>query len=370
MAAHNIRVLIVDDSAVIRELICDFIEETDGIEVAGTACDGMEALEKLETLRPDVVTLDIQMPRMDGLETLDGILARRPTPVIMVSALAQRAADVTLEALERGALDYVAKPQSLSGCERVLREELLRKVRAMADIDVGRVLRARKARQPRLAARSQPAIASPQPGVDASEKLEGGCVAIGISTGGPPALTSIFEALTPPMPPIVVVQHMPAQFTGSFAERLDGISKLAVKEAAAGDVLKPNHAWIAPGGKHLYLRKFGGNVKVNIRDGAPVSSHKPSADVMMKCAAEIFGDRCLGVIMTGMGRDGADGCAMVRAQGGYVLGQDEATSDVYGMNKAAFTEGSVHRQFALDDAARILTMQARRVCADKPLANA
>ena len=167
-------------------------------------------------------------------------------------------------------------------------------------------------------------------------ELAGKCIAIGISTGGPPALAQLFAAIRPPMPPIVVVQHMPPSFTKPLAWRLDSLSELSIKEAAPGDVLEPNHVLIAPGGKHLQVRRMGNAVKAVIRDGPVVSGHKPSVDVMMNSVVEAFGGGCLGVIMTGMGRDGADGCRAIRAAGGYVLGQDEATSDVYGMNKVAY----------------------------------
>ena len=179
-------------------------------------------------------------------------------------------------------------------------------------------------------------------------------MAIGISTGGPPALTRLFEALAPPMPPIVVVQHMPGQFTGPFANRLNTISDLTIKEAESGDILQPNHVFIAHGGMHLYLQQRGRIVKIDVRDGEPVAGHKPSVDVMMECAANIYGDKCLGAIMTGMGRDGVDGCRYIKEHGGYVLGQDQASSDVYGMNKIAFTSGYVNEQFSLDDAPAVL----------------
>jgi len=186
------------------------------------------------------------------------------------------------------------------------------------------------------------------------------CVALGISTGGPPALDKLLGAIQPPMPPIVIVQHMPPQFTGPLAARLNSGTALSVREAAAGDLLQPNCVYVAPGGKHLELSRRGTQVRVMIRDGDPVSGHKPSADVMMTSAAEAFGPKCLGVIMTGMGRDGANGCRTIRAAGGYVLGQDETSSDVYGMNKVAFVEGSVDQQFSLLDGATAITRCVRR----------
>jgi two-component system chemotaxis response regulator CheB len=351
------KVLVVDDSALMRRVITDAINESNDLAVVATAVNGQEAINKFRELEPDVVTLDIQMPGMDGLRALEEILAIRPVPVIMVSSLTQRAADVTLNCLERGAIDYVAKPENAAQAQTVLREELVRKIRASIGADVARVMQIRKRRRPlRPASETGKAFAAASAGPkhSAKEDINGLCIAIGISTGGPPALTRIFETLAPPMPPIVVVQHMPGQFTGPFANRLNAISDLTIKEAEGGDILAPNHVFIAHGGSHLYLEQRGRIVKLDVRDGEPVAGHKPSVDVMMECAARIFGDRCLGVIMTGMGRDGVDGCRYIKESGGYVLGQDQASSDVYGMNKLAFTSGHIHEQFSLDDAPAVL----------------
>lgn len=360
----KIRVLIVDDSVLIREMIGDALRETPDLEVAGMAGNGLDALARLEDLKPDVVTLDVQMPKMDGLETLREILKRKPVPVIMVSALTRLGADTTLEALDQGALDYIAKPDAAHQAAQVLREDLPRKIRSVAGVDVTRMLRVRKSmaerRKVRAATLASTRTLAPTPFADPNG-LTDKCVAIAISTGGPPALTLLFEELTPPMPPIVVVQHMPADFTKPFAWRLNSISRLEIKEAQEGDALLPNHVYIAPGGKHLELRERGGQTKTHIFDGDLVSGHRPSCDVTMKSAAVIYGHRCLGMIMTGMGRDGADGCGEIRRRGGYVLGQDEASSDVYGMNKVAQVEGCVDKQFALEQAATILTQQIKRL---------
>jgi two-component system, chemotaxis family, protein-glutamate methylesterase/glutaminase len=348
-------VLVVDDSALMRRVISDAINESGDLAVVGTANNGDDALVKFRELNPDAITLDIQMPGMDGLTALEQILAIRPVPVIMVSSLTQRSADVTLNCLDRGAMDYVAKPENAKQAETVLRDELVRKIRASIGADVARVMQIRKRRRPaRPATDAGKVIAAATPKHSAQENITGMCIAIGISTGGPPALTRIFEALAPPMPPIVVVQHMPGQFTGPFANRLNSISDLTIKEAESGDVLQPNHVFIAHGGMHLYLEQRGRIVKLDVRDGEPVAGHKPSVDVMMECAAKIFGDRCLAAVMTGMGRDGVDGCHYIKERGGYVLGQDQASSDVYGMNKVAFTSGHVHEQFSLDDASAVL----------------
>ncbi len=369
MTTENIRVLVVDDSAVIRTMICDNIAAEPGMEVAGIARSGEKALEVFESVHPDVVTLDIQMPGMDGLETLDALLTRHPVPVIMVSSLTRAGADVTLDALQRGALDYVAKPERGSDAEEVLGGTLLQMIRSAAGTDVKRILQIRRERKQQRADRSSRKTAPTKLLDTTPEELADKCIVIGISTGGPPALVSLFETLQPPMPAIVVVQHMPSSFTKPLAWRLDSLSALSIKEAAIGDSLEPNHVLIAPGGSHLGLRGRGKCVKTLLDDSPTVSGHKPSVDVLMADAAKIFGNRCLGVIMTGMGRDGAAGCAAIRDAGGYVLGQDEASSDVYGMNKVACVEGNVDRQFGLDNAAAVIVRQVKRLwCSRVPAA--
>lgn len=367
MSSGRIRVLVVDDSALMRRMISDYISDVPDMEVVATASDGHKAVEICRKYEPDVVTLDIQMPKMDGLATLDALLEQNPVPVIMVSALTQAGADVTLDALERGALDYVAKPERGAEVEKALGSDLIRKIRSAAGADVHRVLRIRRARRQRVADQAIAPRTVPSSVVAAgAEGLADKCIAIAISTGGPPALASLFETLRPPLPPIVVVQHMPASFTGPLSHRLNGLSMLAIKEASTGDILRPNHVLIASGGCHLDLQRQGKFVKARLWDGEPVSGHKPSADVMMNSAADIYGPNCMGIIMTGMGRDGAGGCARIRAKGGFVLGQDEATSDVYGMNKVALVEGNVDRQFSLNDAATIITREVARLWCRQP----
>jgi two-component system, chemotaxis family, protein-glutamate methylesterase/glutaminase len=358
MSQENIRVLVVDDSAVSRAIVCDQIEAAPGMSVAARARDGYAALEKVAALHPDVITLDLQMPGMDGLAVLDAVLAANPTPVIMVSSMTYAGAAVTLDALERGAVDYVPKPERGSRGQ-AFAEELIAKIRGAAGVDVHRMVASRKKR--RIVVRLPERPVAKQPPHDCPRELADKCVALGISTGGPPALSRLFTELRPPLPPIVVVQHMPPQFTGPLAARLDSLSALSVREAAQGDAVEPNCVLIAPGGKHLEIVRRGDSIRVSIRDGEAVSGHRPSVDVMMASAAKAFGPNCLGVVMTGMGRDGANGCRAIRNAGGYVLGQDETSSDVYGMNKVAFIEGNVDQQFALSEAAVAITRQARRL---------
>ncbi len=358
MSHAKIRVLVVDDCRLLRQIIIDGLTQSGNVEVVGEAADGQEGLRLIRELRPDVVTLDIQMPQMDGIATLDAIMADRPLPVVMVSSLTQRGAEVTFDALARGAMDYVPKPEGATAGPDFC-AELLRKIRMAAGADVTRVLEIRRAR----AKRSRPVVRTPlKPSSIAlrppRENTEG-CVVIGISTGGPPALASLFENLQPPMPPIVVVQHMPAGFTKPFAWRLNSLSPLSIKEAEEGDLLEPNTVLVAPGGRHLRLRRNGRQVRAVLDDAPPVSGHRPSVDVLMRSVVELFGARTLGVIMTGMGHDGVAGCQAIRQEGGYVLGQDEATSEVYGMNKAAFVKGHVDEQFSLPNAALAITRRLR-----------
>lgn len=362
MDTENIRVFVVDDSAVMRAMICDHVAAAPGMFVIGTAGNGRDAIAAIGTLHPDVVTLDVQMPEMDGLAVLDAILAQNPVPVIMVSAVTRAGASVTLDALDRGATDYVAKPVPGTGEMTRFVGELIHKIRNAASMDIRRVIAMRRSRPQRPrgeAVQARPVAKAPAEACP--PELADRCIAIGISTGGPPALTRVLESLRPPMPPIVIVQHMPPQFTGPLAARLDSISALSVREAAQGDRLQPNCVLVAPGGKHLELRGRKGNVMAVVRDGIPVSGHKPSIDVMMASAAEIFGSNCLGIIMTGMGRDGSNGCRTIRSAGGFVLGQDEASSDVYGMNRAAYTEGNVDQQFGLEEAAAVITWRMKRL---------
>ncbi|MDP7019365.1 MAG: chemotaxis response regulator protein-glutamate methylesterase [Pirellulaceae bacterium] len=343
MSLKRIRVLVVDDSILMRRMIVDQIQSATDIELAGVACDGREAVDLVPKLNPDVVTMDIEMPRLNGLEAVTEIMRRHPVPVVMVSSLTTRAANVTLEALNRGALDFVAKPTSAGAVQAKLSEELLGKVRFAAAVDL-KVLRQSKAKPQR------PSITAT---ADTNSVVK--CIALGISTGGPPALTTLFEQLKPPQPPIVVVQHMPAQFTGPFAARLDAVSPLKIKEAETGDPIEPNSVLIAPGGKHLEVKRSGGRLSAVIRGGDPVNGHKPSVDVMMRSVADVFGRHCLGVIMTGMGSDGSDGCRAIKDAGGTVIGQDEPTSAVYGMNKSAFVDGNVDLQFSLDEASATIS---------------
>jgi two-component system chemotaxis response regulator CheB len=360
--------LIVDDSALMRRLLSDLLGSSPEIEVAGVARDGREAVVQALHLKPDVITLDVEMPEVSGLDALPALLAVNQAPVVMVSALTQEGAEVTLQALELGAVDFFPKPERNQLAEmRASRDLLVAKVLAAAQ---SRVRRPRRTAAPPVApsAPAAPATSAPParrprvrvPGpipppaqASASGSL---CVVIGISTGGPQALSQVFPMLAPPLPPILVVQHMPAQFTGVFSQRLNRYSNAAVtvKEAEEGDLVLPDRVLIAPGGRHVMLTGHPPRVRVALSDDPPVSGHRPSIDVLFHSAARVFQSAAVGLLMTGMGRDGVEGCKAIRAAGGFTLGQDEATSVVYGMNKAAFLEGAVKAQFALDELPTIL----------------
>ncbi len=355
MSNDKIRVLVIDDSPLMRRLMSDCIHSQPGMEVVATADDGAKIVELYEQYRPHVITLDVQMPKCDGLSALDLLIAKAPVPVVMVSTLTKLGANITLEALERGAVDYVAKPENCFSVDNTFTEELTKKIRIAAATQVSRLIALRRSRMERRAQRTVEAKshASVKQILNVVEQdfLREHVIAIGISTGGPPALASMLEQLKPPLPPLLIVQHMPAMFTQAFAKRLDNISELRVKEAEASDTLLPNQVYVAPGGKHMELQQFGREIRIGIREGDTVAGHRPSVDVLFESAARLYGERMLGVIMTGMGRDGVQGCAAIRKVSGYVLGQDETTSDVYGMNKIAFQMGYVDRQFSLQHAA-------------------
>ncbi|QDV36845.1 protein-glutamate methylesterase/protein-glutamine glutaminase [Tautonia plasticadhaerens] len=349
MPDRPVRVLIVDDSALIRKLLGEMLRSSPLLEVVGVARDGEEALELADRLRPDVVTLDVEMPGLSGLEVLPRLLEIAPVPVIMVSSWTQEGADVTLAALELGAVDFLAKPD----------RSRFSQLRDARDLLVAKVLMASKSkvrgqRSPTAAAPAGVVKPPPSPSSRAVRK----CVVLGISTGGPQTLTRIFSRLEPPFPPILVVQHMPATFTAVFANRLNRSCPASVQEATDGQRVEPDRILIAPGGRHLSLSGRPPMARVALSDGPLVSGHRPSVDVLFRSAAEVFGADAVGVMMTGMGRDGVEGCLKILEAGGTTLGQDEASSIIYGMNKAAFEAGAIRSQFSADELPGLLRMLA------------
>lgn len=326
----KIRVLIVDDSAVIRQLLSSILSEDPEIEVVGTAADPFIARERIKELDPDVVTLDIEMPNMDGVTFLRKIMTLRPTPVIMISTLTKAGADITLEALEIGAVDFIAKPTTnLSSNLAEIASELQGKVKAAAHARVG--IR----RQPaRAAAPNPPRHINPDRHI----------IAIGASTGGVEALKCVLMGMPAVCPPILITQHMPPRFTGAFAARLSRECPIRVSEAEHQQIVEPNHAYIAPGSHHMELVRYGGRYHCSLNEGPPVSGHRPSVDVMFRSVARTAGDAAVAAILTGMGKDGAEGMLELRQAGAVTLGQDEASSLIYGMPRVAFERGGVMRQ--------------------------
>jgi two-component system chemotaxis response regulator CheB len=332
-----VRVLIVDDSALMRQLISTMLSADPEIEVVGTAPDPHVARERIKALNPDVVTLDIEMPRMDGLTFLRKIMSLRPMPVVMISTLTQAGAEVTIEALETGAVDFIAKPvQDVASAMGELAEELQSKVKAAARSSV----RVRPS-QPSPARRPRPLL----------NRATGKIIVIGASTGGVEALKEVLMRLPADCPPILVTQHMPATFTPAFARRLDNECPMAVSEATNNARVETGHAYIAPGGYHLELVRSGSHLACSVHDGPAVSGHRPSADVLFRSAARIAGTTSIGVILTGMGKDGAEGLLELRQAGAMTLGQDEASSLIYGMPRVAFERGAVIRQLPLSEIA-------------------
>jgi two-component system, chemotaxis family, protein-glutamate methylesterase/glutaminase len=332
-----IRVLIVDDSATARAVLREILESDPSIEVVATASDAYVARDKIVELKPDVVCLDVEMPRMDGITFLKRLMHYMPIPVVMVSSLTQSGAKTTLEALEAGAVDFVAKPHShiYDGVES-MRDELLNKIKIASRVRV---------RQRTLQAVQQANTTSL---AETTHKI----LAIGASTGGTEALKDVLMGLPRNAPGTIIVQHMPQNFTRPFAERLNGLCSMEVREARNGDSITPGVALIAPGDYHMVVRRSGARYYVEIGSGDKVSGHRPSADVLFNSVAKIAGANAVGVILTGMGGDGARGLLAMRNAGARTIGQDEASCVVYGMPKVAYDLGAVERQLPLDRIAK------------------
>ncbi len=332
------RVLVVDDSALMRGLLSSILSEDPEIEVVDAAPDPLVAREMIKAHSPDVVTLDVEMPHMDGLTFLRKIMTLRPMPVVMISTLTQAGAEVTLEALEIGAVDFVAKPTSAVGpAMAALAEELRAKVKTAA----------------RTRVRARPAQPAPRP--PQRQKLDrqtGKILFIGASTGGVEALKTLLMDMPSDCPPTLITQHMPERFTAAFASRLNRECPMAVCEAADRQRIESGCVYIAPGGAHhLELAREGTAWTCRLTDAPPVSGHRPSVDVLFRSGARLAGAKAIGVILTGMGKDGAEGLLELRKAGARTLGQDEASSLIYGMPRVAFERGAVERQFALTELA-------------------
>lgn len=334
--AGRIRVLVVDDSAFVRRALARMLGAAPDIEVAGLAVDGQDALEQARALRPDVITLDVQMPRLDGLRALESLMRERPTPVLLMSSLTREGAEVTLRGLELGALDFVDKGRAQGNMGLLsLAEELCNKVRALAGATA------------RATPEARPARRRSGPGPRAATRVD--AVVLAASTGGPAALQALIPRLPAGLPAaLLVVQHIPPGFTRSLAERLDARSALAVSEAVEDEEVRPGRALIAPAGRHMRVERRRGTVRVRLLDEPQDALHRPSADVLMGSVAEAYGARSLGVVLTGMGSDGALGLGAIRAAGGGTLAQSEESCVIYGMPKAAVDAGVVDRQVPLE----------------------
>lgn len=334
----KIRVLVVDDSALVRSLLSEIVNRQADMECVGVANDPLMAREMIRELNPDVITLDIEMPRMDGLDFLGRLMRLRPTPVVMISTLTERGAEATMRALELGAVDFVSKPRIgvMDGLSE-LSDQIIDKVRVASKANVRRIAPSPIADSLAVQERAAIGLSSGSMGTSFStEKL----VFIGASTGGTEAIKDILVRLPADFPAVLVTQHMPPGFTKTFAARLNGLSKLAVQEAVNGERLLPGHAYIAPGGLQFRVSRSGANYLAVVEDGEPVNRHKPSVEVLFKSAAKIVGRNAYGVLLTGMGNDGAKAMREMKDAGSYNYVQDEASCIVFGMPREAIQQGA------------------------------
>lgn len=332
-----IKVLVVDDSSLVRRTLSEVLESDPGIKVIATASDPYIAVQKLKEETPDVITLDIEMPNMDGLTFLEKIMSQRPIPVVICSSLAEENSATAIRALELGAIDIIAKPKL--GTKQFLEEsktQICDIIKAAAGIETHRISVRRKV-EPKLSADVILAKANMKSMISTTEKV----VVIGASTGGTEALREFLTALPLNSPGILIVQHMPENYTKSFADRLDGLCKITVKEAEDNDTVLRGRALIAPGNKHMLLKRSGAKYYVEIKEGPLVSRHRPSVDVLFRSAARYAGKNAVGVIMTGMGDDGAKGMLEMKEAGAYNFAQNEASSLIFGMPKEAIKFGGV-----------------------------
>ncbi len=329
---NKTRVVVVDDSALIRGLLSEIINRQPDMQCVGAAADPLAAREMIRELNPDVITLDIEMPRMDGLEFLSRLMRLRPMPVVMVSTLTERGAEVTLKALELGALDFVAKPRlGVADGMRQLSDDITDKIRTASKAHVRRAPPA----VPHIPLAPTP---SPSLGRLSTEKI----IFMGASTGGTEATREVLAYLPADTPAVMITQHMPPGFTTSYAARLNAASQMRVAEATDGERVLPGHAYLAPGGKHLWVERSGANYVARVGDGDPVNRHKPSVEVLFSSAARVVGPNALGVMLTGMGADGARAMREMRDAGAWNIAQDEASCVVFGMPREAIAHGAVN----------------------------
>jgi len=342
------RVVVVDDSALVRSLLAEIINRQHDMQCVGAASDPLVAREMIRELNPDVITLDVEMPRMDGLEFLSRLMRLRPMPVVMVSTLTEQGAEITLRALEMGAIDFVAKPRiGVSHGLNELAGDIVDKIRVAAAAQVRRLAApAPVAATPAAHAPASARPAAPLPRVS-TEKI----ICIGASTGGTEAIREVLVPMPADAPAIVITQHMPPGFTTSFATRLDGLCKIRVAEARDGQRILPGHAYIAPGGRHLRIDRSGSNYVAVVEDTEPVNRHRPSVEVLFKSAARVIGPNAIGIMLTGMGADGASAMREMKDAGSYNYVQDEASCVVFGMPRVAIQHGAAHEVLPLNQIA-------------------
>jgi two-component system, chemotaxis family, protein-glutamate methylesterase/glutaminase len=341
------RVVVVDDSALVRKLLGEIVNAQPDMECIGAAPDPLAAREMIRSLNPDVITLDVEMPKMDGLDFLEKLMRLRPMPVVMVSTLTERGSETTLRALELGAVDFVSKPKiDIAHGLQEYAQEITDKIRAASNARIRKVVAAA------VAAGALPAVSNR---IVSTEKL----LIVGASTGGTEAIRAFVAQLPPDSPGILIAQHMPEGFTRSFAERLDKLSRITVREATHNERVLPGHAYIAPGHSHLLLKRSGSNYVTELSQSPPVNRHRPSVDVLFRSAAQAAGANAIGVILTGMGRDGAAGMREMREAGSYTFAQDESSCVVFGMPKEAIALGGVEEVAPIDEMAhRVLNRLA------------
>lgn len=334
----SIKVLVVDDSALVRSLLSEIISNSPDFSLVGAAPDAYVARDMVNEFAPDVITLDIEMPRMDGLTFLEKLMHARPTPVVMISTLTDASADATLRALELGAVDFIPKPKlGIADGFRAYAELILEKLAEAAQVKV----KPRKKMAPAERVDSSQKIVLNR--LQSTEKI----IAIGASTGGTEAIKDVLMQLPAAVPGIVMTQHMPAGFTRTYAERLNKLTKLHVVEAKGGERILPGHAYLAPGGYHLLVTRSGADYVTKLSDAEPMHRHRPAVDAMMTSVAAACGKNVIAVLLTGMGKDGAQGMLDIRRQGGYTLAQDEQSCVVYGMPKEAVAVGGVDKTIEL-----------------------
>ena len=342
----KIRVVVVDDSALVRSLLTEIINQQPDMVCIGAANDPLVAREMIRELNPDVITLDVEMPRMDGLDFLSRLMRLRPMPVVMVSTLTEKGAEITMRALEMGAVDFVAKPRiGVSSGLKELSSEIVDKIRTAAGAHVKRHATELPVGQAKAVATQAPAAATHRAplGRISTEKV----ICIGASTGGTEAIREVLVPLPADSPAIVITQHMPPGFTTSFAARLDSLCRISVKEASHGERILPGHAYIAPGGKQFRIDRSGSNYVAVVEDTEPVNRHKPSVEVLFKSAAKVLGPNAYGIMLTGMGADGALAMKEMRDAGSYNICQDEASCVVFGMPRMAIQAGAANEVLPL-----------------------